>query len=73
MEVEMTGLLVHTGLWKAYLKRYQFDVCVDQAAVVQIMKAKTEQATPCLMCLLDRLSPYSFNVELIWEGVAPPQ
>ena len=41
-ELEMTGLLVTIGLWKAYLKRCEFDACVDHAAVVQIMKVKTE-------------------------------
>ena len=53
----MTGSLVNIELWKAYLKRCKFDACVDHAAVVQIMKAKTEPATSCIMYLLDRLSP----------------
>ena len=56
----MTGLLVNMGLWKAYIKRCEFDACVDHAAVVQIKKDKTEPATLPIMCLLDRMSPYSF-------------
>ena len=44
-ELKMTGLLVNIGLWKAYLERCEFDACVEHAAVVQIMKAKTEPAT----------------------------
>ena len=57
----MTGLLVNIGLWKAYLKRCEYIACVDHAAVVQIMKAKTEPATLHIMHLLDRVSPNSFN------------
>ena len=49
-ELEMTGLLVNIGLWKAYLKRCEFDSCVDHAVVVQIMKVKTEPATLCIVC-----------------------
>ena len=51
----MTGLLVNIGLWKAYHKRCELDDCVDHAAVVQIMKAKTEPATLHIMHLLDCL------------------
>ena len=61
-ELEMTGLLVNIGSWKAYLKSCEFDACVDHAAAVQIMKAKTEPATLHIMHLLDRLSPYSFSL-----------
>ena len=35
---------------------------MDQCAVAQIMKAKTEPATTRIMRLLDRLSAYSFNL-----------
>ena len=58
----MTGLLVNIGLWKAYLKRCEFDECVDHAVVVQVMIAKTKPATLCIMHLLDGLSPSSFNL-----------
>ena len=58
----MTGQLVNIALWKVYLKQYEFDACVDYAAVVQILKAKTEPATNHILRLLDRLSPYSFNL-----------
>ena len=61
----MTRLLVNIGLSKAYLKMCTFHACVDHAAVVQIMKAKTEPATLGIMPLLDRLSPYSFNLYYI--------
>ena len=56
-ELEMTGLLVNMNLWKNLLKHREFD-----AAVAQIMKAKTEPATTTVMRLLDRLSAYSFNM-----------
>ena len=56
-ELEMTGLLVNMNLWKNLLKHREFD-----AAVAQIMKAKTEPATTRIMRLLDRLSAYSFNL-----------
>ena len=39
-ELEMTGLLVNISLWKAYLKRCEFDACVDHAAVVQIYESQ---------------------------------
>ena len=61
-ELEMTGLLVNMNLWKNLLKHIEFDAAVDHAAVVQIMKAKTEPATTRIMRLLDRLSAYSFNL-----------
>ena len=61
-ELEMTGLLVNTNLWKNLLKHREFDAAVDHAAVAQIMKAKTEPATTSIMRLLDRLSAYSFNL-----------
>ena len=61
-ELEMTGLLVNMGLWKNLLKHREFDAAVDHAAVAQILKAKTEPATSCIMCLLDRLSAYSCNL-----------
>ena len=60
MELEITGLLVNTNLWKNLLKDREFDAAV--AAVAQIMKAKTEPATTRIMRLLDRLSAYSFNL-----------
>ena len=56
-ELEMTGLLVNMNLRKNLLKHREFD-----AAVAQIMKAKTEPATTRIMRLLDRLSAYSFNL-----------
>ena len=58
-ELEITGLLVNMNLWKNLTK---FDAAVDHAAVVQIMKAKTEPATTRIMRLLDRLSAHSFNL-----------
>ena len=58
----MTGLMVNMGLWKNLLKHREFDAAVDHAAVAQILKAKTEPATPHIMCLLDHLSTYSFNL-----------
>ena len=61
-ELEMTGLLVNMGLWKTLLKRCECDAAVDHLAVVHILKAKTEPATPRIMRLLDQLSAYSFNV-----------
>ena len=33
--------------------------------IIQIMKTKTEPVTLCIMYLLDRLSPYSFNLYYI--------
>ena len=53
----MTSLLLNIGMWKNILKHREFD-----AAVTQILKAKTEPATPRIMHLLDRLSSYSFNL-----------
>ena len=44
------------------LKHREFDAALDHAAVTQILKAKTEPATPRIMHLLDRLSSYSFNL-----------
>ncbi len=64
-ELEMTGLLVNIGIWKHLLKRCEFDAAVDHAAVVQIMKAKTEPATPRIMRLLERLAAYSFNLYFV--------
>ena len=61
-ELKMTGLLVNMNLWKNLLKHRKFDAVVDHVAVAQIMKAKTEPATTRIMRLLDRLSPYSFNL-----------
>ena len=61
-ELEMTGLLVNMNLWKNLLKHREFNAAVDHAAVVQIMKAKTEPATTRIMKLLHRLSAYSFNL-----------
>ena len=61
-ELEITGLLVNMNLWKNLLQHREFDAAVDHAAVAQIMKAKTEQATTRIMRLLDRLSAYSFNL-----------
>ena len=61
-ELEMTGLLVNMNLWKNLLKHREFDAAVDHVAIAQIMKAKTEPATPRIMRLLDRLSAYSFNL-----------
>ena len=61
-ELEMTGLLVNMNLWKNLLKHREFDAATDHVAVVQIMKAKTEPATTRIMRLLDRMSPYSFNL-----------
>ncbi len=58
----MIGLLINIGLWKHLLKHCEFDTAVDHAAVVQILKAKTEPATPRIMRLLERLSAYSFNL-----------
>ncbi len=58
----MIGLLINIGLWKHLLKHCEFDAAVDHAAVVQILKAKTEPATPRIMRLLERLSAYSFNL-----------
>ena len=48
----MTGPLVNMGLWKTLLKRHEFDAVVDQLAVVQILKAKTEPPTPRITRLL---------------------
>ena len=48
-ELEMTGLLVNIGMWKNILKHREFDAAVDHAAVTQILKAKTEPATPRIM------------------------
>ena len=56
----MTDLLVNIGMWKNILKHREFDAAVDHAAVTQILKAKTEPATPRIIHLLDRLSSYSF-------------
>ena len=56
-ELEMTGLSVNMNLWKNLLKHREFDAAVDQ-----IMKAKTELATTRIMRLFDRLSAYSFNL-----------
>ncbi len=64
-ELEMTGLLVNIGIWKHLLKRSEFDAAVDHAAVVQIMKAKTEPATTRIMRLLERLAVYSFNLYFV--------
>lgn len=61
-ELEMTGLLVNMGLWKTILKHREFDAAVDHAAVVQILKAKTEPATTRIKTLLERLAAYSFNL-----------
>ena len=61
-ELEMTGLLVNMNLWKNLLKHREFDAAVDDDAVAQIMKAKTEPATTRIMRLLERLSAYSFNL-----------
>ena len=61
----MTGLLVNMGLWKTLLKRHEFDAAVDHLAVVQILKAKAEPATPRIMRLLDHLSFYSFNLYFV--------
>ena len=61
-ELEMTGLLVNTNLWKNLLKHREFDAAVDHVVVKQIMKAKTEPASTRIMRLLDRLSAYSFNL-----------
>ena len=69
----MTGLLVNMGLWKTLLKRHEFDAAVDHLAVVQILKAKTEPATPRIMRLLDQLSAYTFNLyfvkgkDMVWQ------
>ena len=41
------------------------NAAVDFLAVVQIMKAKTEPATPRIMRLLDQLSAYSFNLYFV--------
>ena len=49
----MTDLLVNVGLWKTFLKRHEFDAAADHLAVVHILKAKTETATPRIMRLLD--------------------
>ena len=61
-ELEMTGLLVNMGLWKTILRHREFDAAVDHAAVVQILKAKTEPATTRIKTLLERLAAYSFNL-----------
>ena len=58
----MTCLLVNIALWKVYLKLCESDTCLDHAAVFKMLKAKTGPATKCIMRLLDRLSPYSFNL-----------
>ena len=50
-EIEMIGLLVNMGLWKTLLKRHEFIAAVDNVAVVYILKAKTEPATPRIMRL----------------------
>ena len=65
MELEMTGLLVNMGIWKTLLKRCGFDVAVDHLVVVQILKAKTEPATPRIMRLLNQLSSYSYNLYFV--------
>ena len=52
-ELEMTGLLINIGLWKTLLKRCESDAALEHLAVVQILKAKTEPATPRIMRLLD--------------------
>ena len=57
----MTGLLVNMGLKKTLLRRCEFDAAVDHLVVDQILKAKTEPATPRIMRSLDELSAYSFN------------
>ena len=61
-ELEMTGLLVNSGLWKNILKHREFDSAVDHVTVTQILKAKTEPASNRIMRLLDHLSAYSFNL-----------
>ena len=45
------------NLWKNLLKHREFD-----AALTQILKAKTEPATARVMRLLDRLAAYSSNL-----------
>ena len=44
------------------LKRVDFDAIVDHLALVHILKSKTEPATTRIKRLLERLSPYSFNL-----------
>ena len=44
------------------LKKVNFDAVVDHLALVDILKSKTEPATPRIKRLLEVLSAYSFNL-----------
>ena len=61
----MTGLLVNMGLWITLLKRCEFHAAVDHLAVIQILEAKNEPATPRTIRLLDQLSSYSFDIYFV--------
>ena len=52
-ELEIMALFVNMELWKTLLKQCEFDAAEDHFAVVHILKAKTEPATPRIMRLLD--------------------
>ena len=61
-ELEMCGLAINITSFTHLLKKSDFDAIVDHLALVNILKSKTELATPRIKRLLEVLSAYSFNL-----------
>ena len=61
-ELEMCGLAINIASFAHLLKRVDFDVIIDQLALVHILKSKTEPATTRIKRLLEVLTAYSFNL-----------
>ena len=58
----MCGLAINITSFAHLLNKVDFDAIVDHLALVNILKSKTELATPRIKRLLEVLSAYSFNL-----------
>ncbi len=64
-ELEMFGLLQNMKSWQWFLGHNEFDCAVDHRAIVYIMTAKTQNATPRIGVLLHKLMEFSFKLSYV--------
>ena len=64
-ELELCGLGINIASFSHLLKRVDFDGIVDHLALMHIIKSKVEPTTTRIKRLLELISSYSFNYDLI--------
>ena len=64
-ELEICGLAINIDNFAHLLKRVDFDIIVDNLALMHIIKSKVEPSTTRIKRLLETLSSYSFNLYYI--------